>query len=130
MDDDRMTEPGRGGDPDAEEAVPGMRWYGVKCIFQFSIPAEAPGHTIYEERVTIWSAPSFDEAIEKAEAEAREYAGEDGQYLGYCVAFEMSDDPSAEGAEVYSLMREDPRKPEEYLDRFYDTGWERARMQS
>lgn len=29
----------------------------------------------YEERITLWQAPSIDEAIAKAEAEAAEYAG-------------------------------------------------------
>jgi hypothetical protein len=127
MDGGGMTKSNQVVGTDTEKDVPEMRWYGVKCVFQFSVAAEAPGHTIYEERVTIWSAPSSEKAIEKAEAEAREYAGEDGEYLDYCVAFEMFDDPSVAGAEVYSLMREDPRDPADYLDRFYDTGRERYR---
>jgi hypothetical protein len=28
---------------------------------------------IYEERITLWRATSFEEAVEKAEAEARNY---------------------------------------------------------
>ena len=104
-----------------------MPWFGVKCVFQISLAAETPGHRVYEERVTIWTASSFDEAIQKAEAEASEYAGENHKYLGYCDAFELYDDPSLEGAEVYSLMRESRKEADDYVNTFFDTGRERTR---
>ena len=104
-----------------------MRRFGVKCLFQIPISADTPAHRVYEERVTIWTGKSFEEAIDKAEAEARAYAGEEGKYLGYCDAFEMYDDPTTEGAEVYSLMRESTEPPNEYISAFYDTGRERNR---
>lgn len=51
-------------------------WYGVRCVFQHG-PADIEG-TSYEERVTLWRAASFDEAIESAEQEARQYADDLG----------------------------------------------------
>jgi hypothetical protein len=112
------------------QASPGSsepRWYGVKCVFR-TPPADGESQeSVYEERVTVWRAVSFDEAIQKAEAEAFEYAGEASEYIGYCSAYEMDDGPAIEGWEVYSLMRESPEEPEDYIDRFYDTGCERTR---
>ncbi len=52
-------------------------WFAVRCVFRKGWPEPAPndppGHN-YEERITLWRAGSADEAIAKAEAEARNYA--------------------------------------------------------
>jgi hypothetical protein len=94
-------------------------WFGVRGVFR-----TAPD--IYEERVTLWRADSLDQAIELAEAEAREYvAGSDAQWCGLVQAYRLSDDPQAQGAEVFSLMRTSDLEPSAYLDRFFDTGAER-----
>lgn len=50
-------------------------WYSVRCLFAF----EAEHGTMYEERVTLWRASSFEEAIARAELEAAEYAGTERQ---------------------------------------------------
>jgi len=52
-------------------------WFGVRCLFQHSDPGAATG-VLYEERVTLWRAPSAEEAIARAEAEAASYAADLG----------------------------------------------------
>ena len=95
-------------------------WYGVRCFFHWT------DYDCYEERVTVWKATSFDEAIEKAEREAARYASEGSGfvYLEIAQAYHMVD-RLREGAEVYSLLRESNLEPDEYIDRFFMTGSER-----
>ncbi|MBA2751725.1 MAG: DUF4288 domain-containing protein, partial [Actinobacteria bacterium] len=61
-------------------------WFTVRCVFAFK---DEHG-TRYEERVTLWSASSTEEAIERAEQEAREYAEELGaSYVGLTQSFHL-----------------------------------------
>jgi len=101
------------------------RWYGVRCVFVHAWPAGEHERT-YEERVTLWRAPSFDAAIELAEAEAADYCDvlTATTYLGAAQAYWLSDEPG-HGAEVFSLMRDSALPPETYLDTFFTTGSER-----
>jgi hypothetical protein len=105
----------------------GAAWYAVRCIFRCGWPPKFAGRA-YEERITLWRAESFDQAIERAEAEAREYAvsiiDAPDAYLSLAQAYRLSDVP-ADGAEVFSLVRVSKRKPKAYLERFFDTGKER-----
>jgi hypothetical protein len=95
-----------------------MRWFGVRCIF------EHPANGSYEERVTIWSADSFDAAIELAEAEANEHAEILSiRYLGLAQAYWIADE-IGQGAEVFSLLRRSDLSPHEYVTSFFDTGKE------
>jgi hypothetical protein len=102
-------------------------WYAVRCVFAVGYPPEAAGKT-YEERITLWQARSFDEAIERAETEANEYAAAIGdspsRYIGLAQAYQLFDAP-ADGAEVFSLMRQSELQPDDYLTRFFDTTSER-----
>ena len=73
------------------------------------------------------------EAVEWAETEAREYAatltgppGWPTEYTGLAQAYLLFDAPG-HGAEVFSLLRGSDLDPEEYLDRYFDTGTERQR---
>lgn len=98
------------------------RWrsFGVKTLYR-SAPRGRPkgrdrfyaeGVTLVEERVVVFKARSFEEAIKRAEREASVYARDRyrnayGQvvvtrYLGYCDAYEMSDSLGLSGVEVYS----------------------------
>ncbi|WP_344177249.1 hypothetical protein [Kribbella lupini] len=85
---------------------------------------------MYEERITLWRAASAEDAIERAEAEALEYAGSvvesPDSYLGMAQSYQLFDAPG-DGAEVFSLMRTSALEPTEYLDTFFDTGAERQR---
>lgn len=48
-----------------------LGWYSVRCVFRCRTRRR---WRIYEERINVWCAHSFEEAISKAEAEAAEYA--------------------------------------------------------
>jgi hypothetical protein len=99
------------------------RWYAVRSVFSTAGEAE----NSYEERITLWRAGTSDEALEKAEAEAEEYAEFAGAtYLSdFGQAYALADAPPRDGAEVFSLIRSSPLPPRPYLDRFFDTGDER-----
>ncbi|MBU2696045.1 hypothetical protein [Pimelobacter sp. 30-1] len=103
-----------------------MTWYGVRTVCRFAGSGDVPPH--YEERVVIFEADDFAGAIAQAEAEAAEYAAifDDCEALGLVQSYEMAD-PIGAGAEVYSLMRTSDLEPDDYLDRFFDTGEERQR---
>ena len=101
-----------------------MDWYAVRCVFRGT---KEP--TFYEERVTLWRAGSFEDAIERAEAEAGEYTDVLSlRYLGLAQAYKLADEPG-EGAEVFSLHRESDLDADAYLTAFFDTGTERQRLQ-
>jgi hypothetical protein len=96
-------------------------WYGVRCVFRHRELG------VYEERVTLWTAGSLDEAIARAEAEAGEYCAALGEteYTGFAEAFRMDGVPGV-GAEVFSLMRESELPSGAYVGKFYATGRERT----
>ncbi len=81
---------------------------------------------VYDERVTLWRATGFSEAIRVAESEATDYARgfESVTYAGLAQAYRLDDTPG-HGAEVFSLMRESELSSDEYLTAFFDTGSER-----
>ena len=81
----------------------------------------------YEERITLWQAGSFDEALGKAAAEAQEYAEfAGGTYLpDFAQGYHLADAPPRDGAEVFSLVRDSALPPTEYAEHFFDTGRER-----
>ncbi|WP_406299445.1 DUF4288 domain-containing protein [Embleya sp. NBC_00888] len=97
-------------------------WHSVRCLFRHQ-------PDIYEERITLWRAADLDEAIALAEADALEYARDvnDAEYLGLAQAFRLFDAQVGHGMEVFSLARDSPLEPSEYLDAFFDTGTERQR---
>lgn len=83
---------------------------------------------LYEERITLWRSVSVREAVEQSENQAREYAAVLGaQYLNFAQAYQLSDDPSSQGAEIFSLLRTSALPPEQYLSQFFDTGSESQR---
>ncbi|WP_320067716.1 hypothetical protein [Micromonospora sp. RTGN7] len=105
---------------DADETV-NHGWFSVRCVLQYG--SDAP--FVYEERITVWRAVSFDAAVALAEAEAAEYANKIScSYLGFAQAYRMFDELGY-GAEVYSLMRDSELPPDAYLTAFFDTGEER-----
>jgi hypothetical protein len=80
----------------------------------------------FEERITLWSADSFNAAIETARREAERYAKLDASWvlLDLFQAYEVGDDEFADGSEVFSLIRESDLEPDEYIERFFATGTE------
>ena len=100
----------------------GDRWYAVRSVFQL----RSEGGNSYEERITLWLAASFEEALEKAAAEAVEYAEFAGlDYVSdFGQTYHLADPPPRDGAEVFSLIRHSDLPPKPYLDRFFSTGTE------
>lgn len=81
-------------------------------------------------------AANEDEALARAESEAKFYSSEGIVYLRYAMAFHIFNPPASravkirphwDGHEVFSLMRESSLSPGEYLDAFFDSGIERMR---
>ncbi|GAA0312273.1 hypothetical protein [Kineococcus aurantiacus] len=106
-------------------------WVAVRCIFR-SRREDGEGEAVFEERLTLWQETDVDRAIERAETEAEAYAAETTwppdwvtEYLGTAQAYVLSDEP-ADGAEVFSLMRNSHLAPTAYLDHFFTTGQERT----
>lgn len=127
-------------------------WYGVKTLYRTTVVGEPvevdryydPEATLVEERVVLFRARNFDEALAKAEAEARRYAqGERwnryGQkirqrYLGAANAYWMFDSPG-QGVEVFSLIEQVPQTVSDLEIRRQRMGrenpraaWRRARL--
>ena len=104
-----------------------LSWYSVRCVFAVGWPREGFRET-YEERITLWRARSAEEAMERAETEALEYAENimvgPTTYLGLAQSYHLFDDP-ADGAEIFSLMRDSNLDAKKYLDTFFDVGTER-----
>jgi hypothetical protein len=106
----------------------------VKYLVEHVGLSEKPGGRVYEERVVLFRASSFGEAIERAERHAEKYASElDGSYIRYCNAYRLFEDAIQDGValqdatEVFSLMREVSMPPNEFLNRYHDDGTERTR---
>lgn len=103
-------------------------WFAVRCVFATGWPTDSP--QAYEERITLWRAATFDQAIEKAEADALEYARgieeAPDTYLGIAQAYKF-DGPPGEGVEVFSLIRRSPLAADDYINAFFDTGDEYQR---
>ena len=111
------------------DPVESSGWCSVRCVFSW----QRAGERVYEERITLWRTSDLDQAIARAEDEARTYAHESTEVLGEAVDYlglaqaHLLDDQPGEGAEVFSLMRTHAAQPKDYLDAFFATGAERSR---
>lgn len=102
-----------------------MNSYSVRCIFRWEQRQDQKAKHLYEERITLWLAESFNHAIELAEQEAEDYASENMEFLGYSQAYELFESTPINGIEVFSLLRESDLDSEKYINTFFDTGRER-----
>lgn len=100
--------------------APLLDWYGVRTVYQW-LESGA-----YEERVTLWKASSFEQAILLAEADAKEYQSGKVKYLGFAQAYDtkMDDIPIESSFEAFSLLRESDLPPADYITKFFDSGRE------
>jgi Domain of unknown function (DUF4288) len=104
-----------------------QKWFAVRCFFLIEAGSVASVLSergqMYEERITIWQAESSEEAFEKAFAEADRYAAEASgtELIDYATSYELYD-PPADGAEVWSLMRDSWLPPKEYIERYVIEG--------
>lgn len=97
-------------------------WYAVRTVVRID------SLDTYEERITLWRASSFEDAMEKAEREREDYCETlDGVACDLVQAFELDTDELGEGVEVFSLMRDSELAPDAYVDAFFDSGGEHQR---
>ena len=96
-------------------------WYSARCLFELLQPeGSICPRRVYEERIVLIRATSFDDALRQAEAEAREYAaGTDGvRYLEHVDVFHLFDDEIVSGTELYSLFRNGGPEPDDFVAQF------------
>jgi hypothetical protein len=95
-------------------------WYAAKCLFRHHEKESGPKQ-MYEERAILLKATSLDEAVGRAESEAKLYCMDlqDCEFTGYVDVFHLYDENLVDGSELFSSMRRSDLKPEEYLDHFY-----------
>ena len=105
-----------------------MASFSVRCIFRWRPRPDQLRKHLYEERITLWKASDIDEAIALAEGEAQAYAsGSGGEYLEFCQAYALVEEPEVNGIEVFSLLRDSDLEPAQHLDAFFATGGEHER---
>ncbi|MFF4813890.1 hypothetical protein ACFY2K_04830 [Kitasatospora sp. NPDC001309] len=94
----------------------------MRCVFRW----EASGGRCYEERLTLWRAESTEEAIARADEEARRYASDNGvRHLDFAQSYRLATDGRpGDRDEVFSLLRDSGLDGDAYLDRYFDTGEE------
>lgn len=102
-------------------------WYAARCVFRWlDVTPETPGHHLYEERIVLFRAESFEEALRRAEDEARDYASSlDMEFLKCVDIFHLFDRKIGDRTEVFSLIRESELPSDEYVQQFFDTGKKR-----
>jgi hypothetical protein len=107
-------------------------WFSAKGLFRHGSLSKRSGKQVYEERIVLFRAGDFHEAIALADAEARQYAAdlEAAEYLGYVDVYELEPDSLGHEAEVYSLMRSTELNPEEFITRYHADGTQRSQRES
>ncbi len=101
-------------------------WCGARTFYRWPVSENQP----YEERVVLFRARSLEEAIELAERESTEYAGEnDLEVLDMVQAYLISrgDEEVGVGTEVFSKLHALDLPANEFLDR-YDSGPEHTQI--
>lgn len=97
-------------------------WYGVHTTFRSERMEDGKLRRVFEERILLFRAASFEEALAKGDAEAKRYASESQGCtpLDHIVAFHIHDEELREGDEVWSCMREADVSDQEFLRRIYE----------
>jgi hypothetical protein len=103
-------------------------WYGVKCLLEHAGLSQDTAAHVYEERIVVLRAVSFEDALLRAERDATEYAKPiNARNLGYSNAYKLDADSIEDATEVFSVMRELPMSPTDFITRYYDDGARRSR---
>lgn len=102
-------------------------WYSAKTVYRHRLVQNGVAKTLFEERVVLFRAANFEDAIAKTETEANRYcsAVENVVYLDFVSVYYLPEETVGDGTEIYSLMRDSDLSDKEYLARFHDGGYER-----
>lgn len=97
-------------------------WYGVRSIFRSDRAEDGKPCRTFEERVVLFQAASFEDALAKGEADSEHYAADwpHPKVLDHVVAFHIHDEELREGDEVWSCIRGLVITDEEFIRRFYE----------
>ena len=101
--------------------------YSAKTVYRHQLTQKGKTKTVFEERIVLFHAVNFEDAIAKAETEANDHctAVENVVYLGFVSVYYLPEETVGDGTEIYSLMRDSDLSDTEYLARFHDDGHER-----
>ena len=101
-------------------------YYAVRCLFSHPTRERIKNQNLYEERITIWEAQTWEEAYKMAELEAKNYAKEaDAIFIEATDSFKLFDNKFNSGLEVWSTMRDSKVSNAEYISNYINTGKER-----
>lgn len=101
-------------------------WYAARSVFRWlHVTPDFPGHEIYEERIVLIQATSFEDAFRRAEVEAREYSsGMEMEFMEVVDVYHLFERKLGDRVEVFSLLRESTLPAKEYVRSFFQTGHE------
>src|SRR5438132_11214810 len=96
-----------------------QEWYSVRSIFRSDMTEDGRRRRAFEERVVLFRAASFEEALAKGETEAKRYAEAwpHPKVLDRLVAFSIQAAELREGEEGWSSSRYREITAEERLQR-------------
>jgi len=107
-----------------EEETMEERWFSVKGLFRWYFK-ESGETSNYEERVVLIRAVDLDDALDKAEIEAKEYCTEDPEAnfliesLNKYSAHDILEEKLIHGTEVFSSRVETDSSPDEFIKKYY-----------
>lgn len=97
-------------------------WYGVRSIIRSDRTVDGKPCRTFEERIVLFRAATFEEALAKGETEAKQYTADwpNQKALDHLVAFHIHNDELREGVEVWSCIRGLDMTDEEFVRKFYE----------
>lgn len=101
--------------------MPSAAWYSVRSVFRGDTNEDGKLGRAFEERVVLFRAESFGEALAKGGAEAKRYAADlpGGRMLDHLVAYHIHDDDLREGDEIWSCVRNLDTSDEDFMRQVY-----------
>lgn len=99
-------------------------WYGVKGLFRWYFKDSGKTSCI-EERVVLFQATSFDQALDMAEKEATNYCQNDPEAnfsiesLGWWNVYWIGEEMPVTGVEVYARLSDTSLSGDSFIRRYY-----------
>jgi hypothetical protein len=106
-------------------------WFAVKGLFRWYFKDTGDTGSV-EERIILFWAENFDQAIEYAEQEAVKYCEEDPaaklqiEALGWWDAYRIMEEQVGHGVEIYSRLADTSLSGEAFIRRYYPKSQDRT----